>query len=335
VDDPLKATSKSPSWVRSPIRYAWWWWTTKRSTNANGLIVSLVGIVLGAALAALASLLLHVFGPAGRVPGYALTVGCAVALVVGGVAAWQITRRLYELEVQARDSALAARDTEVKAVLSDLAKAEKLLDSLEPDREALRRMTVYFDHICDVFEGILRGDVPLDALESPKTRDLICGVPERQMRAIIGDTVKISIWREPPQSRVMETLKHLPSVISDRLGSFEIVAAPSHSLIETEAFAVHIDSSWIKHNHRCEIEYQDHKVYRADSLRTSGHRANDLQTFMASGFDSVRATSFGRDGRIGYIVVLAQGARPFSLVEERYVLLLRYILEVSGRLNPA
>lgn len=342
-DQPTSSANglSQPSWFRSPWLYIKWWVRGQSSPIAAGVIAG----ALTLALAGGPALLVKTLGPTGKVPGYVLAIAGGAGVALGGMCAWRLTRAFYEQTLRERQgeyqATLRAKETElgtqetrhqllVRSLTAELELERKTLADLEPDRQALRRLGIYSDHVSNLTEGLVSGEISLEDLTSRDAGTLICKMTQEHLKTGVGDEFVVSIWGEPMPGRFMGQLhQRLPSAVSDRLRNFDIVCAPGHSGDEREEFAVHIEPSWLKHNQRQELKHSDQRLYIADQLDFVGMRGDDLDAFRAHGYQSVRATSFRRDGMIGYIVVLAKQPHAFSRVEDRYILWLRHVLELD------
>jgi hypothetical protein len=331
------------------------WLDQRQPTLFDSIIAGVLAALLtGAGLTAVVSYVFNLLLPGGEVPGYSLAVAGGIFLTLGLIGAWLATRAIYEAQFrtkqteldavresgqQALDSAQSEYDIKLEALRNEhelLARAlkaeldlerEKLL-GIEPDRQALVRQGIYFEHVYDLVDGLIRGQLSFEDLSGEVVGRSICGVTQEYLTSAAGHEFRVSIWAEPSTSRVRDQLQKLPGTAW--LHKFEVVAAtPEHTLDETKSFAVPIELSWLKHNYLQEHAKPKRRVYVADSLDLVGLTGPDLEAFLAHDYQSVRATSFHRDGMIGYIVVLSKAPQAFTAVENRYLLWLRHVLEID------
>lgn len=343
-----------PSFRKHPLRWVWWWLTRKPPTSLSGIVIAVVVTLLGAAgITALITFVVKAIVPDGRVPGYLLTVVGGVFLTLGCLSSWLVTRAIYqerltnrddELEADKReqDLLLQARDSLIGELEAKLALAEERLLATELGRVAATRIGMYFTHVYNAVEALIRGDLSLKDLDSNATSHWICATTQKWLREAIEIDFWVSLWVEQPHP-----IERLPRTdrIGERLRTFEIAAAPMHEPEELEDFGkVHVDPSWLKHNYRQEQEDPKNPRYRsyvADRLDLVGLRGPDLDVFKQYDYKSARATSFRHDDKTGYLVILSKEEQPFSIVEDVYLLWLRHVLELdfvlrSGqRLAPA
>jgi hypothetical protein len=288
---------------------AWTWLTKKQTTNLGQVGV---GISI-AALTAFATLLLKLLGPTSRVSGYFLVITAGVFLLVGSLVTWQIA------------------NLSMDKVELELELAKQQLATLEPDREALRRLLTYFNHAHGLVEQILQGELSFPDLHGQTARRSLYAMTAEFLHAGTDRQVAVSVWVEPPVGRVTGAIQRLPEQISDRLDhrSFQIVGSRNHDDDDLEAFAVHVEPSWLKYNYRQEIDGKRRQAYSAGDFDLSGLRGPDLAAFKKQGYKSVCAASFCRSGGVGYFVVLSKEPQTFTQVEEQYLLWIGRVLELD------
>jgi hypothetical protein len=294
------------------------WVVDARSPLALGVLA----VFVASGLAALASFLIKVIGPAGSVPGYGLAIAGGICFVLGVLAGWAGTRWYYRLH-------LTTQSVLVRSLEAALDLARARLAALEPDRESLRRFGVYHEHVLNIIDALIKREVSFENLAGDEVELWICGMTEKFIEEGVRHDVLVSIWIESPLGPIREQVRRIPG--GDRfLGSFEIVCGPRLTSVERKAFEVHIDPSWLKHNCRYEDEQQRPRTYAADELTLVGrHSGPDIDAFSRHGYQSVRAASFRRNETRGYIVVLSRMPQGFSQVEDRYVLFLKYMFELD------
>jgi hypothetical protein len=303
-------------------RFRSWW--TKPPTALATLLLGLAGFVLAAVLSLVASILLHFFGASGSVSGYVLIATIAVSLMVGGVSALWATAKYFRVRVQAAE---AERERE-QAKLAELA----------TDHEALRRLGIYHDHLYNLIDSLIAGDLSLSDLGSEETSQAICGAAERQLQDGTGENCCVSLWMEDSGSVVREKIqgavnKWVPAV---EIGNvFKIVADLGLKPPEKKAFEVDVDSSWLNYRLRIERGRGEAEVFEEDHLEEVHRGSPDLEAFKSCGFRSVRAVSFQREGQTGYLVALSTDANPFSIVEGSYLLWLRHAIELDEAIRGA
>lgn len=302
-------------------RFRSWW--TKPPTALATLLLGLAGFALAAVLSLVASILLHFFGASGSISGYVLIATIAVSLMAGGVSALWATAKYFRVRVQAAE---AERERE-QAKLAELA----------TDHEALRRLGIYHDHLYNLIDSLIAGDLSLGDLGSEETSQAICGTAEKQLQNGTGVTCCVSLWMEaansPMRERIQDVLNMVPAV--EMGNAFKIVADLGLKPPERKAFEVNVDSSWLNFRRRIERESGQAEVFEEDHLEEVDRGSADIKAFKSCGFRSVRAVSFQREGQTGYLVALSTEANPFSIIEGSYLLWLRHAIELDEAIRGA
>jgi uncharacterized membrane protein YciS (DUF1049 family) len=337
-DEPAPTEEEPPAFLEHPLAYLSWWWTEKQPSHITTLGLGILGTLLTTGLVVGVGVLISLLVGAGNVPGYALAIAVGVGLAIGLPTAWLITRAFYELKLRLSERTLELLRQRLE---NDLEDERRKLIELQPDREALNRLGAYSDYMDDLIEAVMRRDISLEALDGKEVERNISVAPQALLRKVAMQEYYVSIWVEGAAGRLRGSIHWIAEAlplgegIPDRLLRFEVVCAPDHTKIDRDAFSVSVDESWLKWNHRVELKRQEERVYRVDKLPFVGLPGDDLQAFEARGYQSVRATSFQRDGTTCYIVVLAKTETAFSQIEERFLLWLRHALELDAALRSA
>jgi hypothetical protein len=333
--------SDLPKFIRHPWRWIKWWFKDKPPTNRSGTLIAISSIFAAGILTILGGLLLNQIEPSGNVPGYFIVLAAGLFLSTGVGLAWWLTRKLYELELHAKESDAEKVQAQFEKVQAQLELEKKKLASFEPSEETLRRFGEYSEHVYSLSGSLISGEVSLRDLSSDDATQAICRLTEKYLVSATGREFKVSIWGEITDPGTFTWLrKAVNDVTPDAIGDlasrrkFEIFAAPEHTPTEHEAFAVKIEPSWLKHCQRQEAEHAEQLVFEADEPHLSALRGDDIAAFAIHGYQSVRAISFRRDGMHGYLVVLSKMSDAFSQIEGRYLLWLKRILELDMVISP-
>lgn len=343
MNDDDRLDSK-PSAPRRAWAAAAWFLFKKPPSYVGTIIIGVVAIVLAGLLTTLISFLIKPLSSSSKVPGYVFIIIGSVSLLAGLLIAWGLTRQYYKLLMRALSTELALYK-------------DKVATWHEP-RDRLRRLSIYASHIYNLLESLILDRVSIRDLTSTAASRILCAAPARYLSTATELGFCLSIWAEAAPRRrdraAARIADRLPgSRISDAAAElipgphFNILAAPNHSDEERESFATaRVAPSWLKYHQLQEHEPTSEQredgphvdedtaklVYRANAPYTA-LAGDDISAFDQFDYKSVRAVAFSRDDTVHYLVALSKHEDAFHESEERYLLWLKRVLELSGALG--
>lgn len=291
------------------------WLSNRQPTNRETLILGSIGsLVTTAFLAAVAFVLaeVSVVDPAEQLPIWVAVALAVVASIVGFAGGALFSQGYYK--------------PQIKALSAEAVLERERRERIEPDAEAQKRLVSYVDHFCLLLEDISDGKVAMssDFVEgeiSDAVQETLCEIPQALLREAADIDVKVSVWAE--QTKLVRAAK------------LEVVRAPDHTQSEAKKFSVRRDKSWmhLAQEHQSEDPERD-RVLRIDDLSIAGFYGEDLEQFRECGYQSVRVVPFDVGGEVGRLVFLSPQPLAFSVVEDRYFVLLRAALNIPGFSQP-
>jgi hypothetical protein len=332
-----------------PPNFGWayivWWLFKKPTSTATAWVMAVLAIFGAGALTALISWIIKPLGTSNKVPGYVFLIVGTVSLVAGTLGAWALTRTYYKLTVRTLTA-------EHATAIERLFKSHET--QLESSRKAVRSLSIYAEHIYALLEVMAMGVMPLSDLRSDEASKAICKLTKEYLSKVTGADYAVSVCVEPAASRRRDRISDLvveyaPGNLGERFSrKFEFLAAPHLTQTECDAFAVRIESSWLKHHQTLETNFleetetdgpQGKQQQEIRDVQRFVYRAeypfqhlddDDIRAFEDNAYVSVCAVSFLRDDMIGYLVALSKTPKAFSEIEERYLLWLKRIIEIPS-----
>lgn len=289
-------------------------WLTSPSTNADALLIALLGWVVitligagvGAALAALE--LIHV-GDSVATPQFvaAIAVALGLGILVGIQIALRVRRRKPPAEAEAPMT--------IGTLEAELDQARSEISQLEPDRQTMLTLEAYAEHL-----GLMLTSVGKD-LDYERA---FLFEPAKLMERFAGTPVHVSLWEVDVDERGRPR--------------WEPTGCPTLAPHERDDFRVPIEQSWIAFTQR---QQRANEVFSLadvrDLVRESVARGADLSAFVRHGYRAVSCCSLLADGEEAAngpcLVMLARRPGAFSRHQKRQLQLVARMLGVHLRIR--